>query len=57
VKNTKGPSPGVRYGHIMGYIKPYLIIHGGNIGSESVSDVWANDIFNACEWRKADTGV
>jgi hypothetical protein len=33
IKNTKGPSPGVRYGHIMGFIKPYLIVHGGNIGS------------------------
>jgi hypothetical protein len=38
----------MRYGHIMGFIKPYLIVHGGNIGSESVSDVWANDIFNTC---------
>ena len=46
IKNCKGKSPGNRYGHVLGYIKPYLIIHGGNIGTESVSDVWVNDILN-----------
>jgi len=56
VKNTRGTTPGVRYGHVLGFIKPYLIVHGGNIGSESISDVWVNDILNSCEWRKVETG-
>ena len=33
VKNTNGTSPGARYGHIMAFLKPYLIIHGGNTGN------------------------
>lgn len=28
-----GPSPGARYGHIMVYLKPFLIVQGGNTGS------------------------
>ena len=48
VKDCKKTSPGGRYGHILGFIKPYLIVHGGNIGSESVGDVWVNDIFINC---------
>ena len=55
-KNCLGPSPGARYGHVMGYLKPFLIIHGGNTGNEPVSDVWVNDVMGTAEWRKADTG-
>ena len=33
IKNCNGPSPGARYGHVLGYLRPYLIIHGGNTGS------------------------
>ena len=44
IKVCAGQSPPSRYGHVMGYLKPYLIIHGGNTGSEPVSDVWVNDI-------------
>lgn len=53
VKMCKGQSPRARYGHVMGYLKPFLIIHGGNTGNEPVSDVWVNDIMNNAEWRKA----
>lgn len=35
-----GPTPGRRYGHTICYVKPHLLIFGGNTGSESVSDVW-----------------
>ena len=33
IKTCVGQSPGSRYGHVMGYLKPYLIIHGGNTGN------------------------
>ena len=57
VKMCKGQSPRARYGHVMGYLKPFLIIHGGNTGNEPVTDVWVNDIMNTAEWRKAETGI
>lgn len=44
VKKCLGAAPTPRYGHVMGYLKPFLIIQGGNTGSEPVSDVWVNDI-------------
>ena len=40
----------------MGYLKPFLVIYGGNTGNEPVGDVWVNDIFGVCEWKKVDTG-
>lgn len=57
IKSCIGASPGARYGHVMGYLKPYLIIHGGNTGNEPVGDVWINDIMGVSEWKKADTGM
>ena len=33
VKNCKGSTPGARYGHVMAYLKPYIVIYGGNTGS------------------------
>lgn len=55
-KACNGVSPGARYGHVMAFLKPFLIIYGGNTGNETVGDVWINDIFGNCEWKKADTG-
>lgn len=57
IKSCSGQSPGARYGHVMGYLKPFLIIHGGNTGNEPVGDVWINDIMGTAEWRKVDTGI
>ena len=56
IKNCNGSSPGARYGHVFGYLRPYLIIHGGNTGSEPIGDVWVNEINGNSEWRKVDTG-
>jgi protein phosphatase len=39
-----GPSPGRRYGHVMLYQKPFLVIFGGNTGSECVNDVWVMNL-------------
>lgn len=35
-----GATPGRRYGHTMVYIKPNILVFAGNIGTESVNDVW-----------------
>ena len=34
-----GSTPGRRYGHSLVFIKPHLLVFGGNTGNESVSDV------------------
>jgi len=33
IKKCTGMIPPSRYGHVMGYLKPFLIIHGGNTGN------------------------
>jgi protein phosphatase len=40
VEVSPGPSPGTRYGHVMVYQKPNLIVFGGNNGPQCVDDVW-----------------
>ena len=50
VKNCKGSTPGARYGHVMTYLKPYIILYGGNTGSEAVGDIWKIDITGNCIW-------
>lgn len=37
---TNGKTPGKRYGHTMCYIKPCIIVFGGNTGSQPLNDVW-----------------
>lgn len=32
-KPCNGVSPGPRYGHVMAFLKPFLIIYGGNTGN------------------------
>jgi protein phosphatase len=52
---VKGQTPGRRYGHTLVFLKPYLILFGGNYGNEPVNDVW---IFNSevqpLQWNKLD---
>lgn len=36
-----GSTPGRRYGHSMVFIKPFLVVFGGNTGSEPVNDAWS----------------
>ncbi|CDI82985.1 protein serine/threonine phosphatase, putative / sortilin, partial [Eimeria acervulina] len=40
----QGKTPGRRYGHVMGYCKPNIIVHGGNDGERPLSDVWYMDV-------------
>jgi len=37
---TTGLTPGKRYGHSLIFFKPYLLIFGGNDGTETLGDVW-----------------
>ena len=52
---VKGTTPGRRYGHSLVFLKPYLILFGGNYGNEVVNDVW---IFNSetqpLQWQKLE---
>merc|ERR1719489_29441 len=39
-----GPGPGSRYGHVMVYCRPNIIIFGGNTGGGALNDVWRLDL-------------
>ena len=41
---TVGTTPGRRYGHTLCFIKPYLLVFGGNNGTELLNDVWSVNI-------------
>lgn len=48
---TIGRTPGKRYGHSITYSRPYLVIFGGNTGTEAVSDVWILNVEkNPFQW-------
>lgn len=42
-----GSTPGRRYGHVIVYSKPHLLVFGGNTGSEPVNDVWCLNVERA----------
>jgi protein phosphatase len=58
VKKITGTAPGGRYGHTMAYLKPYIIIFGGNIiGSESINDAWICDVLaEGSNWFRLEVG-
>ena len=46
-----GRTPGRRYGHTIIFSKPYLLVFGGNTGTEPVNDVWClNDDKEPFSW-------
>lgn len=50
-----GNTPGRRYGHSMVYIKPSLVVFGGNTGSEPVNDAWSLDLEKGpFGWKKLE---
>jgi len=56
LKNCKG-SPGTRYGHVMSYLKPFIIVYGGsNSGNQTIGDLWKIDVEGNCVWEKIETG-
>jgi protein phosphatase len=39
------------------FIKPYLLVHGGNTGAEAVNDVWCLNLEKApYNWAKLECG-
>lgn len=51
-----GTTPGRRYGHTMCLVRPFLIIFGGNTGSEPINDVWSLNLEKApYTWTKMET--
>jgi len=50
-----GPTPGRRYGHTLTYAKPFLVVFGGNTGSEPVNDFWCLNVEKSpFSWQKFD---
>jgi hypothetical protein len=51
-----GPTPGRRYGHTLTYSKPYLVVFGGNSGSEAVNDFWCLNVDKSpFSWQKFES--
>jgi len=42
-----GRTPSRRYGHTIVFSKPYLLVFGGNTGTEPVNDVWCLNVDKA----------
>jgi protein phosphatase len=52
---TIGKTPGKRYGHTLCYIKPYIVIFGGNTGTQPSNDVWIITLENSpFQWSKLE---
>lgn len=50
---TNGERPQPRYGHIIAFCKPTLILFGGSTGTETLNDVWGLNINDkAYTWSK-----
>jgi hypothetical protein len=51
-----GQTPGRRYGHTICFAKPYLLVFGGNTGTEPVNDVWVLNVDKApFSWVKVES--
>ena len=53
---TEGPGPGKRYGHVIIYYEPYLLIFGGNLGNSLTNKVHytlftENNISQPIKWN------
>jgi len=50
-----GKTPGRRYGHTIVFSKPYLLVFGGNTGTEPVNDVWCLNVDKApFSWQELE---
>lgn len=41
---VEGSKPSARYGHVMVFFKPFIVVMGGNIGNEPNNEVWTLSI-------------
>ena len=49
-------TPGKRYGHTIIFSKPYLLVFGGNTGTEPINDVWCLNVDKApFSWTLLET--
>lgn len=56
VVKVSGPTPGRRYGHTMAFIKPQLVVFGGNNGSQAECDIWTMDVERSpFQWAEVKT--
>ncbi len=52
---TTGKSPGKRYGHTLSFMKPYIVLFGGNTGSQPANDTWILNLEKSpFTWEKLD---
>jgi protein phosphatase len=52
-----GATPGRRYGHSIVFCKPFLLVYGGNTGSETINDTWCLNVEKSpFSWSKLVTG-
>ena len=50
-----GKTPGRRYGHSIVFSKPFLLVFGGNTGTEPVNDVWCLNVDKApFSWQQLE---
>lgn len=53
-----GTTPGRRYGHSLVFCKPFILVFGGNTGTDTVNDVWSLNLEKSpFSWSKLDTSV
>ena len=57
---TEGPGPGQRYGHVLIYYEPYLLVFGGNLGNSLTNKVHftlinENNITQPIKWDILET--
>ena len=51
-----GKTPGKRYGHSLCYLKPHIILFGGNTGTQPVNDTWILSLEKSpFTWVKLET--
>lgn len=54
--HCEGATPGKRYGHIMVYSKPYIVIFGGHSVTEPSNDTWVLSIEQTpFKWQKVES--
>lgn len=55
VLSVVGQTPGRRYGHTMSFLRPHLVLFGGNTGNEPANDTWFVNIERTpLQWQRID---
>ena len=55
VLSVVGQTPGRRYGHTLSFLRPHLVLFGGNTGNEPTSDTWCVNIERTpLQWQRID---